>query len=142
MGTVEVGDTLQDHTFEDMDLRPIRLGKIVSGPSIISVFDPGCDACLEELSTFQRVLTPLALERQVVFISGGNPRYIAELVASTGLASHVLYDHHSAWLGSYRILTFPFNLVVDSNLVVTRIVVGAMTEENLRSSGIEVLQDA
>lgn len=142
MGTLNVGDTLQDHVFEDLNLQPVRLSSIVSTPTIISVFDPGCDACLEELATYQQILSPAALKRNVIFISGSNPRYMAELVASTGLVSHVLYDHHSAWLGSYRILTFPFNLVRDSDLVVRRIIVGQLEEDDLGSIGIEILQEA
>lgn len=141
MGSLEIGDTLQDHLFEDVHLNPVQLSQIISGTTIISVFDPGCDACLEEIATYQRCLPEAVLTKRVVFISAGNPRYIAELVESTGLQSHVLYDHHSAWLGSYRILTFPLNIVVDSSLVVSKIVIGSTVEDELKTLGNEFLQE-
>jgi ABC-type uncharacterized transport system ATPase component len=142
METLEVGDTLRDHVFEDLDLKPVRLRDVLLNTTIISVLDPGCEACLEEVAMLQHTLADSILRRTLIFISGGNPRYLSELMVSTNLPSMMLYDHHSLWLGSYKVITFPFNIVVDTELVVQRIIIGQLTVRDLKSLNIEILQES
>jgi peroxiredoxin len=132
MGTLAVGDTLADHVFESLDLTPVRLSELVTGPTVLSIVDPDCEVCVEEITMLRRELSDSVLQSRFVFISAGNPRYLAELVDSTGLLSPVLYDHHSAWLGQYKVFTYPFNLIVNSDLRIMDVIASELSFNDLQ----------
>lgn len=133
MQSLSVGDTLLDHTFETLDLKNVALSELIDGTTLISIMDPECHSCLEELATVSSIAGEDFLRNGLVLISEANPRLLAEIRDSLDLPSPILYDHRGQWIQHYRVTSFPFNLIVSSDLVVRRIIATQVTTEEIRA---------
>lgn len=131
MQSLKVGDTLLDHTFETLNLKNVALSELIDGTTLISIMDPDCHSCLEELATVSSIAGGDFLRDRLVLISEANPRLLAEVRDSLDLPSPILYDHRGQWIQHYRVTSFPFNLIVDSDLVIRQIVATQLTEEEV-----------
>lgn len=132
MQTVEIGAKLPDHWFETLKEEPVLLSDVLKPGSIISVIHPDCGGCLEEIRNLTENVRDTAVLNGIVFISSGNPRILKEIVELTDLRCIVLYDHRAKWLGQFDISTFPFNIVVQEDLVIKDVYAGAFMDSDLK----------
>ncbi len=132
MQSLNIGDTLPDHRFEDLYRRPVYLSSLVQGQTILIFFDPYCENCNEEMNTVNRTLSTTREYECFIFISGGNPRLIEEMPALSELKSPVLYDHNREYINRFKIFTFPFNVVIDKNLVIQEIYGETLTPDEIK----------
>ena len=65
-------------------------------------------------------------------ISPGNPRLIEEMPGLDGLHSPILYDHRAEYTSRFNIFTFPFNIIINQDLVISNIVTEPLTEEDIK----------
>ncbi len=130
-GAVNIGDTLIDHVFEDLNQNRVRLSDLVSGVTLISVVAPTCGSCSDQILLISQLASNGPESGLFVFISSANPRYLQEMQAETGLSSPLLYDHRKEWITNYQITDFPFNIIVDENLVIQDIILGGILEQEL-----------
>lgn len=131
MQSLNIGDTLPDHRFEDLYRRPVYLSSLVRGQTILIFFDPYCENCNEEMNTVNRAVSTTREYEYFIFISGGNPRLIEEMPALAELKSPVLYDHNREYINRFKIFTFPFNVVIDKNLVVREVYGETLTPDEI-----------
>lgn len=133
MGTLEIGDTLIDHKFEDLNGMPVHLSEVVDSRTIISIMSPGCGACIDELRLLREILPSDKEFERFVVISSGNPRLLQDIRDELNVPATYLYDHRKKWLSNYDVDMFPFNISVDSGLVVMDVVVGGFVHEDIVS---------
>ena len=131
MQTLKIGDTLPDHRFEDLYRRNVYLSELLRGWTFLIFFDPYCDNCNDEMYAVNHTVSKLKEYGYFIFISGENPRLIEEMPGLTDLKSPVLYDHHREFINRFKIFTFPFNIVIDTDLVVREIYGEALTPEEI-----------
>lgn len=131
-GQLSVGDTLLGHTFETLDLKNVALSELIDGTTLISIMDPECHSCLEELATVCSIAGEDFLRERMVLISEANPRLLVEVRDSLDLPSPILYDHRGQWIQHYRVTSLPFNLIVDSDLVIGQIIATQVTGDEVR----------
>ena len=132
MQTMAIGDTLPDFVFEDLNRQPRRLSDLVNNRTVISFFDPHCENCDEEMIKVRQAVANETEAGYFVFISSANPRLIEEMRGLVGLKSPVLYDHRAEFMRSYDIFTYPFNVIVDENLVIQDIIIDTLDESDLK----------
>ena len=137
MGTITVGDTLPDHVFEDLDRNPVKLSDIVKRKTNLCFFAPQCDHCDGEMETIKKYAPSPSEQEYFVLISPGNPRLIEEMPGLTGLNSLILYDHRAEYNNLINIFTYPFNIVVNRNLVVTDLITEPLSGEDI----IEIIEE-
>jgi peroxiredoxin len=121
MGTVKLGDTLPNYSFEDIDGQRHLLSQLVTDRTIITYLKPDCDACLTELEHLRSAAVDSADFARVLLISTANPLNLQRLKADYGLGCRVLYDEERFFGSALNIQSFPFNLVIDRNRVILEI---------------------
>ncbi len=131
MRTLEIGDKLPDHTFEDLEGAEIRLSDLVSGRTIICFFEIGCGTCIVELEAMQAALED-SLRRHVVLISPDDRLDLREARAAYDIQAPILWDQHSFYAQNLKIPARPFNVVIDSSLTIEWIIAGKLSESELR----------
>jgi peroxiredoxin len=118
MGTVNVGDTLSNFAFEDIDGELHLLQEILTDRTLISYMKPDCDGCLVEMERLRDAADGPDDYEQVLIISSANPLHLQKLREDFGLGCLMLYDEERYFGSALKIFTYPFNLVVDRNRVI------------------------
>ncbi|MEW5797076.1 MAG: redoxin domain-containing protein [Candidatus Zixiibacteriota bacterium] len=121
MGTIQVGDTLMDFSLEDIDGQWHRLSELVIDKTLITFVKPDCDACLIELERLSESARGPDDNEHVLLITSANPLHLQKLRADYGLGCAILYDEERYFESALEIQTFPFNLLVNSSLVIEEI---------------------
>jgi len=132
MGTVAIGDTLPDHRFEDMNRNLVWWGDLLKGRTIVSFFDPGCEACLDEVDNLLDAITRPEDARYFLFISSYDRDSLALLAQAYGIASQILYDENGAFGKNLAVFTFPFNLTVTTAREVYEVSTDPITTDEFR----------
>ena len=121
MGTIKVGDTLGNFPMEDIDGKLHLLSELVTDKTLITYMKPDCDACLEELERLRSVAKGPDDYEHVILITSANPLHMQRLREDYGLGCVILYDNERQLGAALKIQSFPFNLLVDGNLVIEEI---------------------
>jgi peroxiredoxin len=121
MGTVKLGDTLPNYSFEDIDGNLHLLSQLVTDRTIITYIKPDCDACLTELEHLRSAAEDSTDYSRVLLISTANPLHLQRLKDDYGLGCRVLYDEERFFGSALNIQSFPFNLVIDRERVILEI---------------------
>lgn len=129
MGTIRSGDVLPDHEFYDSLYRGIRLKDLVDGPTIFSYFDPGCGACIADLICLHEALPNIDATDRIVLLTSSRHTSVNEIQQRTGTRFRVVIDDEERLAQQLSIHTTPFTLLVDSELRIDRIIIGALTED-------------
>ena len=124
VNAVQVGKKLPDHVFRDLELKEIRLSSVISGKSVVSILSPSCGACDEQLGNIAHGLPLEVQEKSVIFITSYHPPKLSEIRDSLHLKAKVLFDYGNIFTDSLSVYVFPFNIMVDSDLTITDIIVG------------------
>lgn len=131
VGPLEIGVTLADHVFEDLNEQPVRLSDLVVGNMLISVVMPTCESCLDEMLYIRDQIEKPDDYRHLVFITSANPRFMRDIKEETGMAATFLYDHRAEYLSQYDVNAYPLNIIIDSNMVVLDVFGGGLTQTDL-----------
>lgn len=131
VGPLEIGVTLDDHTFEDLNEQPVRLSDLVVGNMLICIVMPVCESCLDEMLYIRDQIDKPEDYRHLVFITSANPRFMRDIKMETGMPATFLYDHRAAYLSHYGVDTYPFNIIIDSNMIVLDVFGGGLTQADL-----------
>jgi peroxiredoxin len=131
MGTVAVGDTLTDFTFEDIDGEVHSLSDVLTDPTLIIYVKPDCDACLEEIERISQVAETPDDYRHFVLISTANPVHLQRLRSDFSLGCYILYDEERFFGNALKIESYPFGLLVDSGREIQEVYVTALPEDQL-----------
>jgi len=127
METIDVGDTLPDHVFEDFSRNPVDLRKTLPHGGLVTFISPTCPSCEDQLSEFAASVAEDAQAGRFVFISAGNPRLLEEVRDKHKLNAPVLYDHKSVYWKQLQINSFPLNVFVDDRFVITDMIAGPIS---------------
>ncbi len=127
----DIGDTLIDHTFEDLKRNPVKLSEVVQDKSLIVYIDPGCGGCEDEILDIQNAISNSSKYTNVVYITSGNPRLLEDLVNEYNIKSPVLYDHRGMFLKSSNLIIYPYNIITNKELVVLDLNGGSIPEKML-----------
>jgi peroxiredoxin len=132
MNTIAVGDTLLDHTFQDLNGNPVKLSEVLSEKTVIDIFDLGCEACLVEIQAIHEVVRDESDFKYFVLISSGAPVSLTDLRQQYNLRCPILYDENHEFFSELNIMGIPFNMIVTKDRIIEKIVSGTLTEDELR----------
>jgi len=121
MGTIEVGDTLPNFPFEDIDGEIRLLSEVVTDKTLITCIQPDCDACLAELERLKEAANGPDDYEHILLITSANPVHMQKLRAEYGLGCVILYDEERRFGRLLKIQTFPLNIVVNRQRVIKAI---------------------
>lgn len=133
MGTIQAGDMLPVFDLRDSAGRKVDLKALVRSPTLISFFDPGCGACLSDMKMFWRLTGDGLESEKIIFVTSSQPQLAAEAQQKLGTNLRVLFDLQDAYGSELGMSTMPLNVTVDSCLRITRIVAGALTEDECKN---------
>jgi peroxiredoxin len=121
MGTIEIGDTLPNFPFEDIDGKVRLLSEVVTDKTLITYIKPDCDACLVELERLKQAANGQEDYEHILLITSANPVHMQKMRAEYGLGCVILYDEERRFGSLLKISSFPFNLVVNRQRVIETI---------------------
>jgi peroxiredoxin len=121
MGRIEIGDTLPNFPFEDIDGKVRLLSEVVTDKTLITYIKPDCDACLVELERLKQAANGQEDYEHILLITSANPVHMQKLRAEYGLGCVILYDEERRFGAMLKISSFPFNLVVNRQRVIEAI---------------------
>ena len=131
MGTVEVGDTLSDFSFEDIDGQFHRLSDILIDNTLLVYMEPGCGACLDEIETLSKTVKTPDEYRHFVLISTANPLHMHKMRDEFGLKCLMMYDEQRVFGNNLNIVSFPFGLLVSRERVIQNAYAFVLEKEEL-----------
>jgi peroxiredoxin len=137
MGTINVGDVLPDHVFEDLSRNPVSLSSALPAGGLVTFISPTCPSCQDQITDFAASVAQSEQAGRFVFISGENPRLLEELRDNHNLQAPILYDHHRVYWKQLNINSFPLNVFVDDQMVITDMIAGPLSAAEFS----QVLQD-
>lgn len=129
METIDIGDTLPDHVFEDLERNPVRLSDLIKGRTLVTFISPNCPSCEFQIEDFSRALNTDQQKNGYIFISPHNPRYLEELQDKYNLEAPILYDHRSKYWSMLSINTTPFNVQIGQDMILEEIFAGPLSED-------------
>jgi len=127
------GDTLPDQAFETLVFDTVRLSEVLSDRSVLVAVLPGCGSCLEEMGNIAEIQAARDLVGPFVFVSSGNPRELAAIRDSLGLANPFLYDHRGAFLSQFGIDIYPMCLTVSRTRELEDILIGSLLPSEIET---------
>jgi len=130
MGTIEIGDTLTNFPFEDIDGKVRLLSEVVTDKTLITYMERGCEACLVELERLKQAVNSHADYEHVLLITSANPVHMQKQRADYGLGCVILYDEERRFGSLLKISSFPFNLVVNRQRVIEAINTNTMRPDD------------
>lgn len=131
MGTIADGDTLPDIFLHDLAGEKVYLRDIIAGRSLLMFFEPDCELCLVEMETIQDKISNQNDFERFIMVSQANPLQLIKLRDRYQLQSPVLYDSEQFFRSQLKVFTFPFNMIIDRNLVIEEIFAGGLTPEEI-----------
>lgn len=131
-GNLEIGTKIPNYFFHDLDGNFVELEKIIKSKTLLTYVTSECDACIIQVETFKKFLESNKTDYDIVLISFSSPYNLMEMMKSYDLSFRTLYDHGNQYGRNLEISTFPFNIVLDSGLIVTGIYPGKLTEKQLK----------
>jgi len=130
MGTVNVGDTLGNFILEDIDGNLHMLSELLTQKCVIAFIKPDCEGCLMELETIGLTIPDRSDHRHFIFISSSNPLHMLELRDNFGIKCPILFDEGRDVALRLKVLTYPFNFVVNRQRVILDARAGSMSAED------------
>lgn len=132
MGTVNIGDTLSDFSFEDIDGNLHRLSELLVDNTLLVYIKPDCDACLEEVGRLsQTAMTPEDY-RHFILVSTANPLHLRKMREDYKLGCYMLYDEERLFGNNLKISSFPFGLLLNRDRIIENVYAMVLTDEELR----------
>jgi hypothetical protein len=129
MGTIQIGDTLVDCEFDDVDGVRVRLSDLVKARRgmLIGVINPDCMACIDEITNLRALVPDSIVRDRIIFISAGNVQELLNLRRISGVTNKILCDRRGEWSSRYGFYTFPFNFVVGRDMAIQSVIPSALT---------------
>jgi peroxiredoxin len=138
MKTIQEGDTLLDHEFVDLDGVTRSLSSCVKNPgAIVGIISPDCMVCVEEVSGLAALVPDSTLRNRIIFISAGSPEELSNLRRVAGLTNIFFCDRSNEWISQYKIYTYPFNIIVNQDLKIQRVIPAALEAPDIEEIGEE-----
>lgn len=131
MDNLKIGDKLPDWTLEDLSFETSKLSTHIQGTRMLIFIQPNCPGCLDDMDRLSAIISDSALCRQVVFISGDNPRELMDVRDLFKIRSSILYDHERALSWQLGISTFPFHILVNDARVIQRMIPATISTEEV-----------
>jgi peroxiredoxin len=125
MGTMAIGDTLKELPLTYLDETPVRLSSLISERTLVMCAHPSCGACAGEVQALNAMIERGFNPSQVIIIIDGEMYDVAHFISDYAPKVTVLHDAHSHYISQYKISDTPFNLIVDSGMVIQDIMASA-----------------
>ena len=130
--TFEVGVTIPNHLFTDLDGNPVALTEMLNGRTILTFYSTNCDYCNEEVELVSKVARSDEDWKAFVFISGDSTEALRELRAAHDERMQILYDKDFQFSASFfGFVPFPFTMIVDEEGRVEDFMAGKLVEHEL-----------
>jgi len=108
----------------------VELEKVVISPTFMTYFLADCHSCLEQLAFLSGQSQFIEPGLLFILVSHSNPFELKELKSRYKIEFPILYDHWNQFGSNLKIDTYPFNILVDSGLVVREIIPGELLESD------------
>lgn len=129
---LDVGVPLPDVELEELDGNSIRLSEAVGARSLVSFISPDCGACKIALERISATVSE-SDRAGFVLISDTDPANLSHIQDSLNLHCRLIYDRGGEYKNRLGVFTFPFNVVVDKELVIEDIIAGAPETDELEA---------
>jgi hypothetical protein len=127
MNSIEVGDTLPDFPFELLTGDTVLLSEVVRQPTLLTVIQPGCDDCVEEVRLISSSIDDSSQASHFLLVSSANPRILLDWQSHSHHALKFVYDHKGIWQRNNNIEAIPFSLLLSGDRVVLKVIAGMVT---------------
>lgn len=94
MKTIDIGDSLPDYVFEDLERKPVRLSEIINNYTLVTFVNPTCPSCIYQIEDFSATVPTDLQRKHFVLISPNNPRFLEDVRDKYHLNTNILYDHN------------------------------------------------
>ncbi len=135
---LEAGDRLPDSQFMTLDGHFVRLSEIISNRVIIAFIDHKSDYSRFQLKEFKRIIECDDKDQALIIISKSPIAELNALRDEFAIRSTFLLDIDGEYETSLGIIIFPFNIVVDSGLIIDAIKPGVLGREYIRDHCLSV----
>lgn len=132
MQSINVGDTIPDYQFENLDNQQVRLSELVCERSVLVFFDPYCHNCLLQLDSMELALSDNRGSECIILVSAASLQDLLALRTERNTRSWILWDRGDAYAEVLNVFTKPFNIAIDAEMVIHDIVAGPMTVSDIQ----------
>lgn len=130
--SLKVGQKLPNYFFYDIDGNFVELEKIVKSNCMISYILVDCPACDEQLATLTDLSKNTKIQISTILVSYENPFQLIKLKEQYQINFPILYDHGNQYGTNLDLYTYPFNILIDSGLVIRKLIPGQLLKEDYK----------
>ena len=131
MNTIVVGGQIPDHTFHLLNGDTIQLSHLLSTRTLLIFLDPTCPTCLGQAEMVVRVAQTGDERRHFLFVTKADETQVRQLQSQLGINCRILRDANGVFHDALNVHSSPFSVLVDTNRVIERIVLGKLLEEEI-----------
>lgn len=132
MQSINVGDTIPDYQFENLDNQQVRLSELISERTVLVFFDPYCHHCLVQLDSMELALGDSWAGEYIILISAAKLQDLQAVRDERNIRSWILWDRGDAYADMLNVFTKPFNIAIDADMVIHDIVAGPLTVSDIQ----------
>ena len=131
---LQIGQKLPNYFFYDLDGNLVEFEKVAHGQKqfVICYLDSDCGSCREQLDIFSKIQVPADHLNAVIIISHSNPFELKEIRDSYKIKFPILYDYWNQYGIHLKIKEFPFNIIADSQLIITNLTPNVLLEDEVK----------
>ncbi len=126
---IQVGKPLPDNIFETATGDSVALSSVVRGTTLLSFVVPSCQFCTKQINDLRNNVSLDQTGKDIVLISEFTPEEFPNPQYMHSAYSTFLFDRGGLYQQNLSIFAYPFNLVVDEELLVISIIPGLIDEE-------------
>lgn len=130
-GKISIGDSLPDHDFLGLSGSRISLSNLCEDVTVLTLIDPSCEQCLEELVALPDEAKGLLPEDNFLVISASSPVELSTIRDETKFGAVYLHDFRGEWITENKLSVFPCNLFVNRSLRLAYVVAGKLTRRDI-----------
>ncbi len=132
MDNIKVGTVLPNYFFYDLESHFTELHKMKPQRTMIVCYiTTDCHACEQQLEILEDFSGQNNSGASILLLSPSNPFNLFELRDKLEKKFVILYDHGGYFRNILKISTYPFNIVVDSNFVIKKLVPGRLEKNEI-----------
>jgi len=132
MQSINVGDTLSEHTFEDLLGHDVALVDALPHGIILSFFSTDCYNCLAELDTLNSAVDDTLDYRYFVLISSDDRLDLQSARRDYDIRCPILWDRGGFYARQLNLSSLPFSILVTKHLEIIQISAGLMTTAEMK----------
>lgn len=132
MGTIEIGDRLENFRLENISGDSVNLYDLFLDRTLLIYMEPFCNACDIELMHLKEVLGTHDVGGRTIIISPAELEVLQDAIEGLPSSCVVLRDNEYIFASTLQIQALPFNMLLNKSGDIVQVFLNALNSEEIK----------